>query len=236
MDIGAIIQIGFFMGLLGSIHCVGMCGPLAMSLPLGDKHGFEKGIAMVLYHIGKMTSYAILGIVFALLGSQFPMYKLQHNLSIVIGLVMVLYVLYVFVLKPKHFVNLNFLYLPIAGLLSMLFKKKGTALFLLIGFFNGLLPCGMVYLALTSALATQHVLQGGLLMLFFGWGTVPALLLVSYGGQFIRVSRRKKLQSWLPIFIITMGLFLIIRGLNLGIPYLSPLIGFGNQSISCPNS
>jgi sulfite exporter TauE/SafE len=236
MVLSAIIQIGFFMGLLGSIHCVGMCGPLVMALPLVDKQGFQKFLAIALYHIGKMGSYAMLGIIFGLLGSQFPMYLLQQNLSVVIGLIMLLYVLYVFVLKPKHIVNLNFLYQPIVSLLSIMFKQKSTAIFLLIGFLNGLLPCGMVYLALTSALATQHVLQGGLLMLFFGLGTAPALLLVSFGGQLISVSARRKFQSWLPVFIVTMGLILILRGMNLGIPYLSPPIGLGNQSISCHNS
>lgn len=238
MVLSAIIQIGFFMGLLGSIHCVGMCGPLVMALPLVDKQGFQKFLAIALYHIGKMGSYAMLGIIFGLLGSQFPMYLLQQNLSVVIGLIMLLYVLYVFVfvLKPKHIVNLNFLYQPIVSLLTIMFKQKSTAIFLLIGFLNGLLPCGMVYLALTSALATQHVLQGGLLMLFFGLGTAPALLLVSFGGQLISLSARRKFQSWLPVFIVTMGLILILRGMNLGIPYLSPPIGLGNQSISCHNS
>jgi len=232
----AIIQIGFFMGLLGSIHCVGMCGPLVMALPLVDKQGFQKFLAIALYHIGKMGSYAMLGIIFGLLGGQFPMYLLQQNLSVAIGLIMLLYVLYVFVLKPKHIVNLNFLYQPILGLLSIIFKQKSTIIFLLIGFLNGLLPCGMVYLALTSALATQDVLQGGLLMLFFGLGTAPALLLVSFGGQLISLSARRKFQNWLPVFIVTMGLILILRGMNLGIPYLSPQIGLGNQSISCHNS
>lgn len=238
MVLSAIIQIGFFMGLLGSIHCVGMCGPLVMALPLVDKQGFQKFLAIALYHIGKMGSYAMLGIIFGLLGSQFPMYLLQQNLSVVIGLIMLLYVLYVFVfvLKSKHIVNLNFLYQPIVSLLTIMFKQKSTAIFLLIGFLNGLLPCGMVYLALTSALATQHVLQGGLLMLFFGLGTAPALLLVSFGGQLISLSARRKFQSWLPVFIVTMGLILILRGMNLGIPYLSPPIGLGNQSISCHNS
>lgn len=238
MVLSAIIQIGFFMGLLGSIHCVGMCGPLVMALPLVDKQGFQKFLAIALYHIGKMGSYAMLGIIFGLLGSQFPMYLLQQNLSVVIGLIMLLYVLYVFVfvLKSKHIVNLNFLYQPIVSLLTIMFKQKSTAIFLLIGFLNGLLPCGMVYLALTSALATQHVLQGGLLMLFFGLGTAPALLLVSFGGQLISLSARRKFQSWVPVFIVTMGLILILRGMNLGIPYLSPPIGLGNQSISCHNS
>ncbi|TRZ75994.1 MAG: sulfite exporter TauE/SafE family protein [Chitinophagaceae bacterium] len=232
----AIIQIGFFMGLLGSVHCVGMCGPLVMGLPLAHKQGVRKGFALVLYHFGKMMSYTLLGIGFGLLGSQFPIYKLQENLSVVMGIIMLLYVLYVFVLMPKQMLNLNFLYQPIVRLLSGLLKQENVSVFLIIGFLNGLLPCGMVYLALTSALATQHVWQGGLLMLFFGLGTAPALLLVSLGGQMVRPVFRNKLQSWLPFFIVTMGLVLILRGMNLGIPYLSPNIGIANQSISCHNS
>ena len=81
MVLSAIIQIGFFMGLLGSIHCVGMCGPLVMALPLVDKQGFQKFLAIALYHIGKMGSYAMLGIIFGLLGSQFPMYLLPSSKS-----------------------------------------------------------------------------------------------------------------------------------------------------------
>jgi hypothetical protein len=229
----AIIQIGFFLGLLGSIHCVGMCGPLVMGLPMIDKQGFQKGLSIVLYHIGKMGTYALLGVVFGLLGSQFPMYKIQQNLSVVIGVIMLFYVLYVYVLMPKHMLNLNFLYQPIILSLSRLLKQNNIFVFLVIGFLNGLLPCGMVYLALSSAIATQHVLQGGLLMLFFGLGTTPALLLVSFGGQLVRPIFRSKLQSWLPAFIVTMGLILIIRGMDFGIPYWSPHIGIGNQSISC---
>lgn len=230
-----VFEIGFLMGLLGSVHCIGMCGPLVMALPIAQKTNFQKWVALALYHIGKITSYALLGIVFGLLGSQFPFYILQQNLSIVIGVVMLFYVVYVFILKPKHIVNFNFLYKPIVNQLGKLFKHKSLATFLLIGFLNGLLPCGMVYLALTSALATQHLLNGGLFMLFFGLGTVPALLMVAIGGQYMGITFRSKLQQLLPVFIFGMGVMLILRGLNLGIPYISPAIGIGNSVISCHN-
>lgn len=235
MQTSVVFEIGFLMGLLGSVHCIGMCGPLVMALPIGQKTNLQKWVSLALYHTGKIASYALLGIIFGLLGSQFPFYIMQQNLSIVIGVVMLFYVVYVFILKPKQILNLNFLYKPIVNQLGKLFKSKHIATFLLIGFLNGLLPCGMVYLALTSALATQNLLNGGLFMLFFGLGTVPALLMVALGGQYMGLAFRSKLQQLLPVFIFGMGVMLILRGLNLGIPYISPTIGIGNGVISCHN-
>ena len=235
MQLSNIIEIGFLMGLLGSVHCVGMCGPLVMALPIAQKTPTQKCAALTFYHIGKMSSYALLGIFFGLIGSQFPFYVFQQNLSIVIGIIMLVYVLYVFVLKSNKMLRLDFLYKPIVSQLGKLFKQKSIFAFLLIGFLNGLLPCGMVYLALTSALATQNLMQGGLFMLLFGLGTMPALLMVALGGQYMSLVFRQRLQNLLPVFIFGMGVLLIVRGMNLGIPYLSPNVGIGNAVISCHN-
>ncbi len=237
MFLSSVFEIGFLMGLLGSVHCIGMCGPLVMALPISQKNTFQKFAALLLYHAGKIFSYAILGLLFGLFGSQFPVFALQKNISIVIGITMLLYVLYVFVLKPKH-IQLGVLgnyYNHVVKLLSKLFKSKSALSFLLIGLLNGLLPCGMIYLALSSSMATQNIWYGGLLMFFFGLGTIPALLMVALGGQYMGFSFRKKLQNLLPVFILGMGLLLILRGLNLGIPYLSPIAGIGTQVISCHN-
>jgi len=237
MFLSSVFEIGFLMGLLGSVHCIGMCGPLVMALPISQKSTFQKFLALTLYHAGKMVSYGILGLLFGLFGSQFPVFGFQRNISIVIGVTMLLYVLYVFVLKPKHFQLgiFNNYYNQIVKLLSRLFKSKSGISFLFIGLLNGLLPCGMIYLALSSSMATQNIWYGGLLMVFFGLGTMPALLMVAIGGQYMGFSFRKKLQSLLPVFILGMGVLLILRGLNLGIPYLSPIAGIGTQVISCHN-
>jgi sulfite exporter TauE/SafE len=214
-----------------------MCGPLVMALPISQKNGAQKIAALILYHLGKISSYAILGIIFGMFGSQFPVFGFQKNISIVIGVTMLLYVIYVFILKPKHIHIgiLNGLYNRIVNLLGNLFKQKSIVSFLFIGILNGLLPCGMIYLALSSALATQSVLQGGLLMAFFGLGTVPALIMVALGGQYMGFAFRRKLQKLLPVFIFGMGVLLILRGLNLGIPYISPVAGIGSEVISCHN-
>jgi sulfite exporter TauE/SafE len=237
MHLSSVFEIGFLMGLLGSVHCIGMCGPLVMALPISHKTNPQKIAALVLYHAGKITSYALLGVLFGLFGSQLPLFGLQQNLSIVIGVTMLLYVLYVFVLKSKriHLAGIKHLNQLIVKGLGYFLKSISPISFLWIGMLNGLLPCGMIYIALTSALATQHVFEGGLFMAFFGLGTMPALLMVGLGGQFMSYNYRRSIQKLLPVFILGMGLLLILRGLNLGIPYLSPIAGIGAEVISCHN-
>ena len=238
MSINAIFEIGFLMGLLGSVHCIGMCGPLVLALPMAQKTNLEKWGVLFLYHFGKISSYSMLGVLFGLFGSQLPLFGVQENISIFIGILMLIYVGYVFVLKPKQklgFLQFNLLYSSITKQLGMLFKLNNKLAFYLIGFLNGLLPCGMVYLALTSAFATQNVFYGGWLMAFFGLGTVPALMMVALGGQYFGIKFRQQLQSLLPVFIFSMGVLLILRGLNLGIPYLSPTTGMGTNALHCHN-
>ena len=237
MHLSSVFEIGFLMGLLGSVHCIGMCGPLMMALPISHKTSFQKIVALFLYHVGKILSYSILGILLGLFGSQFPVFGFQRNISIVLGVTMLLYVLYVFVLKPRHIQwwPLSSVYNLIVQKLSKLFKSNSIFSFLMIGMLNGLLPCGMIYLALSSSLATQNILHGGLLMAFFGLGTVPALMMVAIGGQYMGFAFRRKIQKILPVLIFGMGVLLILRGLNLGIPYISPITGLGTDVISCHN-
>lgn len=238
MVLSQLFEIGFLMGLIGSLHCVGMCGPLVIALPTAHLNAFQKSRSLFLYHFGKISSYTLLGILFGLFGSQFPIHGLQENLSIVMGSIMLLYVLYVFIKKPivanKIFV-MNWIYSSMIKSLGQLFKSKNRFANYLIGLLNGLLPCGLVYMALTSAMATQNVMLGGIFMAFFGLGTTPALIMLSMGKQFMGVHGRQKLQRVLPLFIFSMGVLLILRGMNLGIPYLSPHLVMGADKITCPN-
>lgn len=234
MGIGQIISIGFLMGLLGSAHCIGMCGPLVMALPLAQKTSLQKTLSVFLYHIGKMSSYAVLGIVVGLFGRQLFIADVQQHISIIIGSMMLIYVIWVFMIQPKTSVgSLNLLQKPLLKWLGELLKSKFVGAFLVIGFLNGLLPCGMVYLALTSAMATGKVFNASMFMLFFGLGTVPALVMVALGGQYMGHLLRRKIQQMLPFFIFTMGVFLILRGMSLGIPFVSPQLGV--DTITCHN-
>ena len=234
MVVDQIFGIGFFMGLIGSAHCIGMCGPLVMSLPIFNKTPLEKTISMLLYHIGKIMSYVILGLIAGFFGKQLFVLNTQQQLSIIIGSIMIVYVVWVFLIHPKYSIKpFPFLEQPVLFGLARLFKSKKTVSFFVIGILNGLLPCGMVYLALGSAMASGTIANGALFMLFFGLGTIPALLMVALGGQYMGFVFRRKLQKMLPVFIFTMGVVLILRGMNLGIPFVSPQIEMGN--ISCHN-
>lgn len=236
MTVDNMIAIGFFMGLLGSVHCIGMCGPLVMALPISQKTILQKGLATFLYHLGKLSSYGLLGIIVGIFGKQFFIFNAQQHVSVFIGIIMLVYVGWVFILKPNFsFLSFHTLQKPILNWLISLFKSKYIGSLYLIGFLNGLLPCGMVYLALTSAFATGNVLHSGLFMILFGLGTIPALLMVALGGQFIGVIFRRKLQSFLPIVIVTMGVLLILRGMNLGIPFVSPHVDIAGNTMSCHN-
>lgn len=236
MWLNHVFEIGFLMGLIGSVHCIGMCGPLVMALPISGQSNFQKWVSILLYHFGKISSYTVLGILLGLFGTALPFNVMQEHLSIVLGSIMLLYVLYVFVIKSKWaipFFQSNIVYSLIIKKMGALFKSQKSSSFYLIGFLNGLLPCGMVYVALTSAIATQSLVQGGMIMAFFGLGTMPALIMVAIGGQYMGRAVRTKLQSLLPVFIFSMGILLILRGLNLGIPYLSPQIGIGATAVPC---
>ena len=232
------LEIGFFMGLLGSVHCIGMCGPLVMALPILHLNPFQKVVATFLYHLGKITTYGLLGVIVGLFGRQLPFYNVQQHLSIVIGALMLAYVLWVFYLHPKRklgFLKIDWIQKPVLATLGKLLKQNRVSSFLLIGFLNGLLPCGMIYLALGSAWANQSALQSGLFMVLFGIGTLPALLLVAFGGQLMGFAFRQKIQKALPYMLFSMGLLLILRGMNLGIPFLSPMLDNGASAAACHN-
>jgi sulfite exporter TauE/SafE len=232
------LEIGFFMGLLGSVHCIGMCGPLVMALPILHLNPLQKVLATFLYHLGKITTYGLLGVIVGVFGKQIPFYNVQQHLSIVIGGLMIAYVLWVFYLHPRRklgFLKMDWIQKPVLTILSKLLKQNLVSSFLLIGFLNGLLPCGMIYLALGSAWANQSVLQSGLFMVLFGIGTLPALLLVAFGGQLMGFAFRQKIQKALPYLLFGMGVLLILRGMDLGIPYLSPMIEHGASVATCHN-
>jgi sulfite exporter TauE/SafE len=209
-----------------------------MALPISNLNPLQKVVATIFYHVGKIGTYGLLGLIIGFFGKQIPFYNVQQHLSIVIGALMLVYVLWVFYLHPKRkltFFKIDWLQKPIVSILSKLLKQNKVISFLLIGLLNGLLPCGMIYLALGSAWAGQSVVQSGLFMVLFGIGTLPVLILVAFGGQLMGYAFRAKIQKALPYMLFSMGLLLILRGMNLGIPYVSPMIQNGAIVAGCHN-
>lgn len=214
----------FLFGLLSSLHCIGMCGPIALMLPVDRKNQTKKVIQILTYHLGRITAYATIGFVFGLLGKGFFLAGIQQQLSIFIGVIMILIV----ILPTKVISKYNFSK-PVFQIISKLksalgsqFKSKSYQSFFTIGLLNGFLPCGMVYVALFGAIAMQSPYFGSFYMILFGLGTIPLMSSVVYMNSFLSSSFRNKIQKVIPIFTIFIGFLFILRGLGLGIPYISP--------------
>lgn len=211
-------------GLLGSFHCIGMCGPIAFMLPVDRTHTFKKVSQITAYHIGRLLAYAIIGLCFGLIGKGLNMFGLQQYLSIAVGVLMI-----VVILIPTQTFNTYNLSKPVFRFISKIktelgkaLKKKSADTFLTIGFLNGFLPCGMVYMAVFASLAIGNAWESSLYMMLFGLGTIPLMTTAIYFGTFLNVTVKKRIQKAIPVFVIIIGLLFILRGLGLGIPYISP--------------
>ena len=216
----------FLLGLLGSFHCLGMCEPIAFMLPVNRNSKSKKAIQIGIYHIGRFLSYATIGFVFGLIGKGVYLFGLQQKLSIIIGVVMIVITLLPFVLKFKNKAS-QFGYKLIGKLKSQLglaLKQKTANTFLTIGFLNGFLPCGLVYMAGFSATATSQAWQAALYMVFFGLGTLPLMTVAAYSNQWMSVKTRNKVQKAIPVVVVAIGFLFIVRGMGLNIPYISPAL------------
>ena len=106
--------------------------------------------------------------------------------------------------------------------MGLLLCRRSAAALLLLGLLNGLLPCGLVYVAGAGATATGDLFQGALYMLAFGIGTVPMMLAISLSKRLVPFSLRMKLLKAVPVAVFLLASLLILRGMELGVPYVSP--------------
>lgn len=201
-----------------------MCGPIAFALPVDKNNKFQTVFGTGLYHLGRIISYSIIGLLFGLLGKGLYLAGFQQRLSILIGVIMIL-----LIIIPTNILNkfqfsrpLYVLIGKVKSKLGIYLKKSSFKALFSIGFFNGFLPCGLVYMALLGAVSTGDLFEGALYMTVFGLGTIPLMTGAVYLGNFLKISVRNKIQKAIPIFVIIIGLLFILRGLGLGIPYVSP--------------
>ena len=216
----------FMIGLFGSFHCIGMCGPIALALPVQTENRFNLIIGRILYNIGRAITYACIGLIFGLVGQTLSLAGLQQSVSIIAGVLILLMVIIpsrisnqIYLLKPAYGFT-NFLKARFGKLL----KNKSLTSIFFIGLLNGFLPCGLVYIAVAGAIAAGGFLDGAFYMFAFGIGTLPIMLTVSLAGNFISINVRKKINKLIPVFMVALAFLFILRGMNLGIPYISPQI------------
>ena len=218
------VYTAFLLGLLGSLHCVGMCGPIAFMLPLDREIKSKMFAQLFLYHFGRILAYSLMGLAFGFFGKGLYLFGAQQNLSIFIGVLIILAIL----IPQKYIRRFGVskpLYRAVARVKSGLgeaLKKRTADTFLTIGFLNGFLPCGLVYMALFASIAMASHYTGALYMGFFGLGTIPLMTTAAYIGGLLQPQIRLKIRRLIPIFVVMVGILFILRGMGLGIPYISP--------------
>ncbi len=208
------------LGVMGSLHCAGMCGPLTLLLTARGGARSAALLSRLAYQTGRVLTYCLLGAAFGLMGGTLAGAGFQRGLSIAMGSVLLIGVLAGSSGRWAGLIN------PWVGFiktrLSQLMGRPGLGSQFLFGSVNGLLPCGLVYIACAGAAATGAVWSAVQYMAVFGMGTVPMLLAVSFLRSGFPVALRFRLQRWIPACVALVGMMLIVRGLSLGIPYLSP--------------
>lgn len=230
MEISIIVS-ALLLGLGGSLHCLGMCGPIAFTLSIDKRYKNKLLIQNLLYQIGRVITYFVLGIFAGFIGKSFNIIGLQDKISIVTGVILILSVFFSLnkVQKINFFKPLNVLIAKLKVKISHYIKRSNYSSFIIIGLLNGLLPCGMVYTALTASIAAGGVLNASVFMLLFGLGTIPLMFFAVLIGNYAGMNWRHRIERIIPFIVIFVGILFILRGLNLGIPFISPALTSGQS-------
>lgn len=219
----AVLLSALVLGAAGSAHCVVMCGPIALAVPAAGPGWTARFGSMLLLNAGRLATYALLGAMFGTFGMGLRLAGLQQALSITAGCLLLLAVMMPRLLERSATTGAIALGLSrMRSFMARHLRRSAPEAIFLSGMLNGLLPCGLVYAALIGSLALGNTLNGMLFMMLFGLGTWPALLTLRWGGGLLGASARRSLQRLAPVAMTAMAVLLILRGLDLGIPFVSP--------------
>lgn len=226
----------FVLGFGGSVHCIGMCGPLALSLPFQAFQGVYKWLAVFFYNIGRVSTYIGIGIAAGLLGRGANWFGVTQIVSIVLGLAIVFSVLLPRLFPQKSLPFLNGFKQWQINAMQKIMQKQSAGWMYIFGVLNGLLPCGLVYTAVAASLVAHNIYESMLFMGFFGLGTMPAMVLLVAAAKHLPNGLRQQFRKLVPVFTFIIGCLLILRGLNLDIPFISPYLNSaiqGTDAIHC---
>jgi sulfite exporter TauE/SafE len=203
-----------------------MCGPIALAIPLKDNSSSTRLLSILIYNAGRIFTYTLLGALIGFIGKGVFLMGFQQKLSIILGIVIIVYAVFIIVKRKSSLLN-NLLatkFYRLKNAMGSFLRKKTYDANLLLGLLNGLLPCGMIYIALAGALASESVFSSAAFMLFYGLGTLPVMMILPWVATYISSNVRIHLNKIIPYTLLVFGLLLILRGSNLGIPYLSPQV------------
>ena len=220
----SILITAFVLGIMGSFHCAGMCGPIAIALPLHGNSVGGKIFGGSLYNLGRTTTYGIMGALFGMLGQGLALIGFQQKISVIMGSLMIISVLFPALFRNQYSMEKSWISLvgKLKSTIGRMFSIRSYQSLFFIGMLNGLLPCGLVYMALAGAIGTGSAALGTLYMLLFGLGTIPMLLGISLAGNLLSMTVRNRINKLIPVLVVVVGIFFILRGLSLGIRFLSP--------------
>lgn len=213
----------FILGIFSSLHCIGMCGPIALATPIIRTNVATEIFSRALYNLGRTVTYMLLGLAAGLAGSGFHWGGVQQWVSIVSGVVILLWV-FIPKTNPENWkiIRTHSIIGLIKNKIGYFFQHKNFFSIFLIGVLNGMLPCAMVFMAIAGAVTSATMMEGALYMLFFGLGTWPLMLVLSSAWQLVTPKFKSASRKYIPYLVGFIGILLIVRGLGLGIPYLSP--------------
>ncbi|HCZ35659.1 MAG TPA: hypothetical protein DHV26_06985 [Cytophagales bacterium] len=197
------------LGLAGSLHCAGMCSPLAMAVTARKPFMLHK----VVYNTGRVLIYGLMGILAAAFGSLFSLRAYQGVLSFAMGAIFLLMGVGAItgVNIPLFTAGVNKLTIKLKQLFGFWLHKKQTSAVFVMGMLNGLLPCGLTYLALTYCFILPAATDGFIFMLLFGLGTWPVMVGFSWlmGLGFKSLTRYYHRMAMLSFILV--GVWLMAR-------------------------
>lgn len=219
----------FILGLGGSLHCLGMCGPIALALPGAERGGMGYFLGRLLYNLGRILSYSFLGGIVAMLGVAAAMFDAQRWFSLILGILLILMALREYgVFGSKAKMSIPLLTKVWQKGMAAVMRVKGAGGLFAVGVMNGLLPCGLVYAGLFLAANSDSAWLGMAKMALFGLGTLPLMLSLSWSGKWLKGWIRSKSKVLMPAVMAVMGMLFVLRGMALGLPYLSPKLEQGS--------
>ena len=223
------------LGVFGSLHCFGMCGPIALALPYQNQSKWQAISKILLYNFGRITTYILLGIVIGLVSKGVFLANMQTYVSIGLGVALLIIALFSIKIETKLLQSRLFgrWYLQLKVRLGLLLKSNTHPTFYKIGLLNGFLPCGLVYMAIVGAITMNDVGKSVLYMAFFGLGTVPLMLATAIAGQVFSFKFRQRLTKLYPVFFVLFAVLLIMRGLRFEIPETMEFWESWQHSINC---
>jgi sulfite exporter TauE/SafE len=220
--------VALMMGLAGSLHCAGMCGPIIWIMPFQMQSGYKKWLSIALYHFGRISVYALLGLVLHSFSSLFHPHWQQY-ISVALGITLLLIGIASF-FPGKNSINLpwsNF----VRNQLGRFIGNASLFSLFVAGILNGLLPCGLVYMALSAAATAPTTQQAILSMYAFGLGTMPVLIALTILKGKLSIISMQRVKKFVPVIMLFFGCIFVLRGMNLGIPYISPQVSVEKHEV-----